>query len=60
MRLMSGMSVCVKWVSCCMEMALAIADGQGQLDYVRTCMLGQGVRGRSKFFVSPCMSTSAR
>ena len=43
-----------------MEMALAIADGRGQLDDVRTCMLGWGVRGRSKFFVSPCMATSAQ
>ena len=42
-----------------MEMALAIADGCEQLDEGSAYMLGMGVRGRSKFLISPCMATSA-
>ena len=43
-----------------MEMALAVADGRGQLDEGSACMLGMGVRGHSKFLISPCMATSAQ
>ena len=41
-----------------MDMALASVDGRGQLDEGKACMLGMGVHGRSKFFFSPCMTTS--
>ena len=43
-----------------MDMALAGVDGRGQLDERKACMLGMGVRGRSKFFISPCMATFAQ